>query len=58
MEFIVPESVTVISALKVFEQAIEDELRAVIMSYGVSCLPTDPIHVNLLSVNVDFLFSS
>ena len=41
--------------LSTFELATEDELHAIIMSYGISCSPDDPIHVNMLSNNIDLI---
>ena len=44
-----------IKLLDVFEPATEDEIRAIIISYGVSCSPEDPVHAKLLSANTDIL---
>ena len=38
-----------------FEPATEDEIHAIVISYGVSCSSEDPIHVKLMSDNIDTL---
>ena len=50
-----PETVLVVKQLDTFDPATDDELRAIVMSYGVSCSPEDPIHVNLVLQNLDLL---
>ena len=37
------------------EPATEDELRTIITSYGISCSPEDPIHIELIIDNIDIL---
>ena len=41
------------SVLDVFEPASEDEIRSIILTYGVKCSPEDPIPVQLLNRNLD-----
>lgn len=50
-----PEPIPILNTLDYFEPATEDELRAIVMSYGIRCSPEDPIHVALISQNVDLL---
>ena len=38
-----------------FDPVTQDELLAIISSYGISCSPEDPVHVALLSSNSPFL---
>ena len=38
-----------------FDEVTEDELRAIISSYGISCSPEDPLHAGLLSLNIDVM---
>ena len=37
----------------VFEPATEDEIRSIILSYGIKCSPEDLIPVQLLNKNLD-----
>ena len=53
-EFVAPESVGE-GTLNVFVPVTADELRAIIMLYGVSCAAEDPLHVRLLIQNIDLL---
>ena len=41
--------------LDTFDPVTEDELRAIVMSYGINCSPEDSIHVTLVAQNVDIL---
>ena len=50
-----PELVPEDGLLNAFEPATDDELRTIILSYGVSCSPEDPIPVGLLKQNIDLL---
>ena len=45
----------VFKTLETFDPATEDELRAIVMSFGVSCSPEDAIHVTLVKENIDVL---
>ena len=38
-----------------FPPVTADELRAIVLSYGVSCSPEDPINVKPLKDNIDLL---
>ena len=38
-----------------FDPVTQDELLAIISSYGISCSPEDPVHVALLSSNIEVM---
>ena len=40
-------------AMSTFEPATEDELRAIITSFGISCSPVDPIRAKMLADNIE-----
>lgn len=42
------------SPLANFEPTTEDELKSIILTYGVNCSPEDPIPLKLLKNNLDF----
>ena len=39
--------------LERFEPAAEDELKSIILSYGINCSPEDPVPIQLLKNNID-----
>ena len=47
-----PES---IQRFNTFELATEDEIRAIVRSFGVSCLPEDPLPAKLMTAHIDVL---
>ena len=49
------ETVTSIGSLNTFEPATMDELRVIIISFGISCSPDDPLDAKLLTQNIDLL---